>query len=238
MTIVDTRDDARTDLLRQVTVAIVDDHDVFTEALSVRLGQEPDLRVVATTTSAERALDLVALHQPDVVVLDVELDLANGLDLSVDLRNGPHRPAVVILTCRDDRETAAAALRMGASAVVLKLGPIHDLITAIRCAFRGEAWVSPSLLTGLLAEMRSGPSDGADRSGIEELTSRELEILSLMVEGQRYAEIARRLGLSVNTVRTHAHNLQKKLNVHSRVAAISVGLRAGLRPATQRSLRW
>jgi DNA-binding NarL/FixJ family response regulator len=221
----------------QATVAIVDDHELFTQALGVRLGQEPDLRVVATTASASRVLDVVAEHHPDVLVLDVELDTMNGLDLCAEILTCPIPPVIVILTFRDDNETAARALRAGASAVVLKLGPIQDVIVAIRSALRGEAWLSPTLLRGLVSELRSGPGE-VDRDGIRGLSTREIEILALMVEGKRYAEIANHLALSVNTVRTHAHNLQKKLGVNSRVAAIALGLRAGLRPEKGPDTRW
>jgi DNA-binding NarL/FixJ family response regulator len=213
-------------------VAIVDDHEVFTQALSVRLDQEPDLRVIASTGSASRALDLVAEHRPDVLVLDIELDSASGFDICAEVLTWVNPPVVVILTCRDDSETAATALGLGASAVVLKLGPIRELIVAIRSVLRGEAWVSPGLVTGLVSKLRS-PGGEPGREGIGGLTTREVEVLTLMVEGKRYADIAQRLGLSVNTVRTHAHNLQKKLGVHSRVAAIALALRAGLRPETR-----
>jgi DNA-binding NarL/FixJ family response regulator len=216
----------------QATVAIVDDHEVFAQALSVRLGQEPDLRVIASTASASRVLDLVTEHRPDVLVLDIELGSASGLDLCAELLTWVNPPIIVILTCRDDSETAATALRLGASAVVLKLGPIREVIVAIRSVLRGELWVSPGLVTGLVSKLRSRSGEPA-RDGIGGLTTREVEVLTLMVQGKRYADIAQHLGLSVNTVRTHAHNIQKKLGVHSRVAAIALGLRAGLRPETR-----
>jgi DNA-binding NarL/FixJ family response regulator len=216
----------------QATVAIVDDHEVFAQALSVRLGQEPDLRVIASTASAGRVLDLVTEHRPDVLVLDIELGPVSGLDLCAEVLTWANPPIIVILTCRDDSETAATALRLGASAVVLKLGPIREVIVAIRSVLRGEVWVSPGLVTGLVSKLRSRSGEPG-RDGIGDLTTREVEVLTLMVQGKRYADIARDLGLSVNTVRTHAHNIQKKLGVHSRVAAIALGLRAGLRPATR-----
>jgi DNA-binding NarL/FixJ family response regulator len=87
-------------------------------------------------------------------------------------------------------------------------------------------------MTGLVSKLRSRSGEPG-RDGIRGLTTREVEVLTLMVEGERYADIAQHLGLSVNTVRTHAQNLQKKLGVHSRVAAIALGLRAGLRPDTR-----
>ena len=216
----------------QATVAIVDDHEVFTQALSVRLGQEPDLRVIASTASASRVHDLVAEHRPDVLLLDIELDTASGLDVCAEILTMVNPPVIVILTCRDDSETAATALRLGASAVVLKLGPIREVIVAIRSVLRGETWVSPGLVTGLVSKLRSRSGEPA-RHGVGGLSTREVEVLTLMVEGKRYADIAQHLELSVNTVRTHAQNLQKKLGVHSRVAAIAHGLRAGLRPETR-----
>jgi DNA-binding NarL/FixJ family response regulator len=186
--------------------------------------------VVATTNATAGLTDLVARHNPDVVILDVVIGL-DGIDLIPTLHNEGIGPAVLVLTSDQSHHTATEAVRMGASAVVLKTAPISDLIVAIGAATRGEAWVSPPLLSGLLASLQLAPGPKPDRTLLNGLSPRELAVLTLMVEGFGQATIGKKLGLSVNTVRTHTHNLHSKLGVHSQVAAVAVALRAGLRPA-------
>jgi DNA-binding NarL/FixJ family response regulator len=121
------------------------------------------------------------------------------------------------------------ALRMGVSGFVLRAAPMRDLIVAIHWVAKGQMWVSPPLLTGLLQKR---PETGSVESKfrLDSLTRREAEVLNLLVEGLNQREISSRLFVSTNTVRTHNQNLQKKLGVHSAVAAVLVALDAGFRP--------
>lgn len=231
ITVVRPEDDHDARSVGDATVVIVDKHAILAEALRFRLDQEPGLRVMATTNTTADLTDLVARHNPDVVIIDVVIGEVDGIDLIPMVRHEGKGPAVLVLISDQSHRTAREAVRRGASAVVLKTAPISDLIVAIGTAARGEAWVSPSLLSGLLASLELAPEPRPDRALLNGLSPRELEVLSLLVEGFGYATISKKLGLSVNTVRTHAHNVNSKLGVHSRVAAVAVALRAGLRPA-------
>jgi len=219
-----------TSYVHQTTVMIVDSHPVLCEALTNRLSEEADLRVLATASSATGLVELVAMHRPQVLVLDAELGEANGAALIRQIRTTQPGTAIVLLTCNEDADSAAHAMRMGATAFVLKVAPVQDLLTAIRWAGQGEMWMSPPLLTNLFSEIRTRSGGERTRSRLSQLTQRELEVLELLVEGLSHAAIAKRLHLAVNTVRTHTHNLQTKLNVHSNLAAVSVALDEGLRP--------
>ena len=220
-----------TGIVRATTVVLVDDHPVFTEALSVRLDDEPDIRVVGVSSAPARIVDLVEAHRPDVLVLDVGLGAEDGIELMREVRSRGARPAVVILTSHDDVDTAERAMRGGASGFVRKVAPVQELAEAIRWAARGEVWVSPPLLTRLLSGWTGGrAARSGDVDRLARLSDREHQVLQLMVDGLAYAAIAARLNLSVHTVRTHAHNLQSKLGAHSNLAAVSYALAAGIRP--------
>ncbi|HLI15087.1 MAG TPA: response regulator transcription factor [Acidimicrobiales bacterium] len=216
--------------MHETTVAIVDTHPVLRDGLTACLAHEPDIRVVGTASSLSQVPDLVATSHPEVVVLDADLDDTDATNLIPRLKALQHAPAVVLLTCRDDAEAMATAMRMGASACVLKVAPVQDLVSAVRWAGRGEMWISPPLIASLFAELRSRSTTTRPHSLLASLTERELQILELLVEGLGHQEIADRLHLAVNTVRTHTRNIQLKLNVHSNLAAVSVALDAGLRP--------
>ena len=212
-------------------VLIVEDHAVLSEALVARVDREHDIRVVGSTSSASQVLPMVEARRPDVVLVDVELGDDNGLDLIEPIRVKPSCPRIVVLTCRSDTDTVVSALRQGASAFVPKTAPVDDLLLAIRTVAVGDLWVSPAVLSRILPEVLLAQDGRNTKEEIPALTDREREVLTLMVEGFPNAAIAEHLHLSIHTVRTHAHNLQRKLNVHSKLAAAALAHRLGIRPA-------
>jgi DNA-binding NarL/FixJ family response regulator len=212
-------------------VFVVDDFTVVAEALRTRLSAEPDLEVVGTATSVAAAEAAIERLAPDVVIVDVVLGDGDGLELAARLRQRRPELRVVVVTCHDDVDTAARAVRAGASALVPKDGAVADLTTAIRGALREESYLPPRLLTGVLnALQHEASAQSKDAELIARLTPRERDVLSCMVMGLDRAGVARELVLSVDTVRTHAQSMFLKLNVHSRLEAVSAALRAGLPP--------
>jgi DNA-binding NarL/FixJ family response regulator len=215
--------------MTETAVAIVDHQPVLCESLSVCLSGEPDLRVVGSASTATQVADLVASARPDVLVYDAEFDDSDGAQTLRELQSMPSSPAVVMLMCDEAAASGASAIQMGVLGLVLKVAPVKELVEAIRLAAKGQMWVSPPLLTGLLSgRLDTGQREAKDRLSV--LTKRELEVLDLLVEGLGHRAIAQRLHVSANTVRTHSQNLQKKLNVHSALAAVAIALDAGLRP--------
>jgi DNA-binding NarL/FixJ family response regulator len=205
-----------------ISVLIVEDHAVLAEALTARVDREQDIRVVGCTAAAAQVPSMVEVRRPDVVLIDVELGNNNGLDLIGPIHDQPSGAKVVVLTCRSDTETMLTALRRGASAFVPKSAPIADLLCAIRTVAMGDMWVSPAVLGRILPEVLQASEGKQAKSQMPALTDREREVLTLMVEGYANPAIAERLHLSIHTVRTHAHNLQRKLNVHSKLAAVAL----------------
>ncbi|MBW3548202.1 MAG: response regulator transcription factor [Actinobacteria bacterium] len=213
-----------------IRVLIVDDHLAFARAVALRLQAEPDLEVVGCRRSAAEGEASARSMDPHVVLADLELGTDDGIDMVARLRSGNPRLRVLVLGSEEDAVVACAAIRAGASGFLTKAVPVDELVRAVRGVGRDETWISPRLLTDVLRKLQELPQVSGEQALVEALSRREREVLSLMMAGLDRSEIARRLFLSANTVRTHTRNLMAKLGVHSSVEAVSLALRAGLRP--------
>ncbi|MEV0661274.1 response regulator [Actinomadura luteofluorescens] len=214
--------------MEPIRVLIVDDHALFAEALAARLGREPDLVILPIAADVRRALALTAAERPRVLVLDMTLDTENGLDVLERVRKRYPHVRVVMLTAMSDVDAMVRAVRTGAVGWVEKTESADLVARVIRSAARQGGWIPPDVLGEVLRRLTDGGGDGL----IAELTPREREVLQCMVDGLGRAEIAERLGLSANTVRTHTQNLLAKLDLHSALEAITLAMRAGMRPTS------
>src|SRR5579875_1088653 len=205
---------------------IVDDHRVFCQGLEAVFAAEPDFEPLAVSDPGQ-ALGIAAAWRPEAVIMDVRLGAASGVDLARQMTALPFPPAVVVLTAYADLATAVDAVRAGAVGCVPKSASIEQVICAARAAVLGGSWLPHELLTKL-AERYSDPAGPPQL--IAQLTAREHQVLSLMVSGLDRNGIAERLRQSPNTVRTHIRNLIVKLDCHSAIEAVAVGLKSGLRP--------
>lgn len=206
---------------------IVDDHRVFCQGLEAVFRAEPDFEPVSVSDPAA-ALGIVVSWQPDVVLMDLRLGEVSGVDLTRRMTGLPSPPAIVVLTAFADIAAALDAVRAGAVGFVPKNASVEQVIGAVRAAVLGGSWLPHEMLARLVVEQQ-------DPVGtphlIAQLTARERQVLSLMVSGLDRNGIAERLNQSPNTVRTHIRNVIVKLNCHSAIEAVAVGLRAGLRPS-------
>jgi DNA-binding NarL/FixJ family response regulator len=214
--------------MEPIRVLIVDDHALFAEALAARLGREPDLVILPIAADARRALALTAAERPRVIVLDMTLDTESGLDVLDRVRKRYPDVRVVMLTAMSDVDAMVRAVRTGAVAWVEKTESADLVARVIRSAARQGGWIPPDVLGEVLRRLREDDAGGV----IAELTPREREVLQCMVDGLGRAEIAERLCLSANTVRTHTQNLLAKLDMHSALEAITLAMRAGMRPTS------
>ena len=213
-----------------IRVLIVDDHLAFARAVALRLQAEPDLEVVACSRSAAEGEAAARRMDPHVVLADVESDDDDGIQMVARLRSGKPSLRVLVLGSKEDAVVACAAIRAGASGFLTKAAPVDELVRAVRGVGRDETWISPRLLTDVLRKLQELPQLSGEQALVETLSRREREVLTLMMAGLDRSEIARQLFVSANTVRTHTRNLMAKLGVHSSVEAVSLALRAGLRP--------
>lgn len=210
-----------------ISVLVVDDHVVFADALQARLAREPDLEQVAVAYHVREATHLLATMRPDVAILDVVLGKASGVDLVRQARRISPESRVLMLTGADTTGDVTLAVSNGARAWLPKTVNLEHLLRVIRGVARGEAWLAPDLLGHVLSDITRRAPAGADP--LAALTERELEVLQCMVDGLIRAQIAERLRVSENTVRTHTQHLIGKLGVHSALESVALALRHGLR---------
>jgi DNA-binding NarL/FixJ family response regulator len=213
--------------VRDISVLVVDDHALFADALRARLAREHDLGPISVAYRRRDALEQVAAACPAVVILDVVLDEGTGLDLLDEIRAISPDSKVVMLTAVGSVDEVVTALFRGARAWLPKTTDIGHLVKVIRGVRRGEAWLAPDLLGQLLTDLTTRAVMQPNPLG--SLTAREREVLQGMVDGLNRTEIAERLRVSGNTVRTHTQNLMAKLGVHSTLESVALALRSGLR---------
>jgi DNA-binding NarL/FixJ family response regulator len=205
-------------------VLVVDDHAVVVHGLNAFLDGEPDMDVVGAAGGGEEALAALADldsagRRPHVVVMDLQMERMDGVESTRNIRTRYDDVAVVVLTSFGEADRVRAALAAGASAYILKDSDAHEVAAAIRSARRGEVQLDPAVVRGLA--VASTPPTQA------ELTARELEVLSLLAEGDSNKSIAAALGISERTARTHVSNILAKLGFSSRTQAALWAAREG-----------
>ena len=197
-----------------IRVLIVEDHQVVAEGLSALLNDQPDITVVGSATSVADSVTRVVELNPDVVLLDFRLADGTGADAGMDIRQVRPDIKLIFLTREDTDAARFAALEAGASAFIHKSKAASEVVEAVRVVGRGGTLITPRTIASLLNKRRAMDSQ------LESLTPREKEVLRLMAEGISSREIAKKLGISYTTVRTHIRSLGSKLSVHSKLEAI------------------
>jgi DNA-binding NarL/FixJ family response regulator len=208
----------------KVKVLIADDHAVVAEGLQALLRDEFDL--VGTVNDGRALLEAVETLQPDVVLTDVSMPMLNGLDAIVQIRARRPDAKIVVLTMHRETQLAADAFRAGASGYVLKISPGEELITAIRHASQGRAYVT-SLLAKDLITLLLEAGNAPPRSG-SPLTPRQREVLQLIAEGRTMKEVANILNISPRTAESHKYEIMETLGVKTTAELVQYAVRARL----------
>ena len=189
---------------------LVDDHPIVREGLRAYLAQQEGLNVVAEAGSIAGALEQLTEAEPDLILLDVRLEGENGLTLLAELRRRESLVRVLLLTSFLDEDYLREALRLGASGYLLKRAGQGALIDGVRAALRGERALDPAA-AALLPGLHDDP--------VQQLTPRELEVLTLLAEGLSNKALAKRLNVGEKTVKTHVSSLLAKLGLKDRTQA-------------------
>ena len=207
---------------------VVDDYVSFAEALACRLDIEPGLSASAVTTIEQTRVAL-AERRFDAVLLDIDLDGMDGIEFAGEALSANPGMRIVVVTAGRDESRIVEAVQIGVSGWVLKSDPIEHLLSVVWGALRGETWIPPRLLTYVLTELKSAQSERAEIAALlATLSPRETQVLGCLAAGMSADAIAGQLFLSRNTIRTHIHNMLRKLHVHSVLAAAALARRAGL----------
>ena len=204
------------------TLFIVEDHPVVREGIRMLVEAAGGVRVVGAAESASGALRELGQASPEVVLLDLDLGDEDGLDWLPRIREAAPGARVLILTALREEGRQEAALHAGARGFVHKDASADVLVRAIRAVAAGELWFDPAVLSARAAEPAGAPPARAA------LTSREREVVSLVVEGLRNEEIARRLGINEKTVRNHLTAVFAKMGVSGRLELVVLAYRQGL----------
>jgi DNA-binding NarL/FixJ family response regulator len=200
-----------------IRVAIVEDDVVTRKALALQISRTSGLSIVASYVSGEEALKELPGSLPDVVLMDINLPLRSGIDCVVELKTTYPNLQILILTASEDSRQIFAALRAGASGYLLKGAPHDQLVAAIEDVQAGGSPMSAPIARKVVSYFHKIAEPSND---LEKLTPREQDILSHLAKGSYYKEIATELGISLNTVRNHLHEIYHKLHVQSRTEAV------------------
>ena len=214
-----------------IRVLLADDHVLMRAGISALLQRIPDLTVVAEADDGRDVLQLIALHQPDIVLLDISMPELNGLEVADRVAREFPAVRVIILSMHATSDYVLKAMRVGASGYLLKGARLAELELAITSVARGETYLSPAAAKHVIGSYRdqaSGAVPAADTQAQERLTARQREILQLIAEGRTTKEIAQVLTLSAKTVEMHRAQLMERLDIHDVAGLVRYALRTGI----------
>jgi two-component system, NarL family, nitrate/nitrite response regulator NarL len=219
-----------------IRILLVDDQPLFRRAIATLIGEQPDMVVVGEAENGIDAVEQAHTLAPDLVVMDVEMPVMNGVEAVRLIRDQLPRIKVIMLTVSESEDFLFDALRNGADGYLLKDLRPEQLYDMLRSVMRDETPLSPAIAGHLLADIRDGSSARVApvlQPAGPALTRREIEILQLVSEGLSNKEIGTRLTITEGTVKNHVHNALEKLQLENRIQAATYVVRQGLghRPA-------
>lgn len=213
-------------------VVIVDDQDQVIDTITRLLHRSGWGPITSATTPADGIAALEQNH-PDLVIVDLDVQERDGAELPQVLQwvhAQRYPPGLLVVSSHDTVDEAVASIRAGARGFVPKGSSQRELLQAVAAVAGGGGWVPNRLLGGVLTALLEPAAPNEWEELVARLTLREREVMDLMVAGYSRPSIARQLDISLNTVRTHTKNILSKLGVHSSLEAVSVALKAGIRP--------
>jgi DNA-binding NarL/FixJ family response regulator len=214
--------------MSSLTVLIADDHPLFRKGMRSLLETMTDITLVGEAKSGREAVELATVHQPDLVLMDLQMPEGSGLAATRELSKLSPNMRILVVTLFEDDDSIFTALRAGAHGYILKDADEEEMMRAIRAVGQGEAIFSPAIATRLM-DYFATTSREVPQEVFPELTEREREILTLIARAESNAAIAEQLMISLKTVRNHVSNIYNKLQVADRAQAAIRARDAGLR---------
>jgi len=219
--------------MSRLSLVLIDDHTLFRKGLAELLEQDGAIRVAAIGGDPVRVADLLREHQPDVLLLDLNIAGTDGIQVMQRLHDEGFKLPILILTVSEAEEDLARALRSGAKGYLLKSMEPDEVVEAVLRAARGETVVAPAMTAKLVRLL--DPKGQSSTSLLDTLTQREREILSHLAKGESNKAIARQLDISYDTVKLHVRHILAKLNLSSRVEAAVFAVEHKLSEGANRS---
>lgn len=218
-----------------VRIILIDDHKLFREGVKRILEFEPEFEVVAEGDDGGQVIDLVAEHNPDVVLMDINMPVQNGVEATAELIRKFPELKVIILSIHDDESYVTHALKTGALGYLLKEMDADELIEAIKVVNEGGSYLHPKVTKNLVRDYRRLASESATNPSLNEgyekplhiLTKRECQVLQLLAEGKSNRAVSESLYISEKTVKNHVSNILQKLNVNDRTQAVVLAIKNG-----------
>ncbi|GLF96676.1 response regulator transcription factor [Streptomyces yaizuensis] len=217
-----------------IRVVIADDEPLIRAGIRMILTSDREIEVVAEASNGREAIDLVRAHGADVVLLDIQMPVMDGLTAMGELRRAVPSARVVILTTFGERDNVLRALEAGGAGFLLKDTAPAELIAAVRAAAAGDAYLSPAATRHVVDQLATGHAASRNeraRARVAQLSARERDVLALLGEGLSNADAGKRLHMSEATVKTYVSRILAKLECENRVQAALLARDAGLEPA-------
>jgi len=210
-----------------IRVILADDHAVVRKGIREFLEEEGNIIVVAEAVDGDDALAYTEEHNPDVLILDIQMPGRNGIEVTQALRAAGSSMAILILTAYDDDPYIMAGIQAGANGYVLKSAAPEEIVRAVRAVHEGQSAVDPMVAAKLMAYLAGRPKALPPDANMDSLTKRELDVLVLVAKGLTNRAIGRQLGISDRTVQGHLSNIFAKMGVSSRTEAVMAAVKRG-----------
>jgi len=210
--------------MKQIRVLLVDDHQIILDGLNALLSATEDIRVVHTANNGREAIDTLKVLTVDVVMMDIDMPVMNGLDAAMEIKKTPVVPKIIILSMHHESGMVKNLIEIGVDGYLIKNSGKEETINAIRQVAVGKKVFSPDVTMTLAGDTKNGKNENSDI----DLTEREIEILKLIVDGFSNKEIGEKLFISHRTVDTHRTNMMKKIGVNNIAGLVSFAIKNGI----------
>ncbi|WP_214737310.1 response regulator transcription factor [Exiguobacterium sp. s162] len=215
--------------MEEIKLMIVDDQELIRSSLSMVLATDDEITVVGTAQNGKEAIDVARLTQPDVILMDINMPVMNGIDATKYILSHEMAHNIIILTTFQEMEYVLEALQVGASGYLLKAIDTKDLIAGIKLVHRGGTLINHDVAKILFTEHLSGELNGVSKGMVRyQLSQREQEVLKCLAQGLTNQDISEKLFLSMGTVKNYVSRLYDKLDVANRIEAIQKASREKL----------
>jgi two-component system, NarL family, response regulator len=202
---------------KPIRILTVDDHPLLREGIAALVNAESDMKLVAEASNGQEAIEQFRLHRPDVTLMDLQMPALNGIEAIIGIQSEFPNARIIVLTTYTGDVQVLRALRAGAQGYILK-GYVHrELLEAVRAVHAGKKRIPPEVAAEL-----------AEHAADDNLTSREIDVLRLIASGNLNKQIADRLLISEETVKSHVTNILSKLGANDRTHAVTIGLKRGI----------